>query len=181
MGDEFTNRTWQTGRKDAGSAGARQQPPRIQIDVPMGTSYQEIQESIFRQAWQLAGTQLRAAIALGITPDTLSRVLRRSDRRKFACPQVPETWPVVTSPEPPPDLNRVIKSSGHRANVGQNPSSDQQISGEQSDRAIGSSGRGAIDGEDPFSVSRTAAAENDSEESGPALDTNNDDTERDDW
>ncbi len=47
----------------------------------MGTSYYEIQESIFRQAWQLAGSQLRAAIALGITPETISRFLRRCDRK----------------------------------------------------------------------------------------------------
>jgi len=61
----------------------------------MGTSYQEIQESIFRQVYQLAGTQLRAAIALGITPDTISRVLRRQDRKRTVLPRVPEAWPVV--------------------------------------------------------------------------------------
>jgi hypothetical protein len=71
------------------------------LDVPMGTSCMEIQESIFRQAWQLAGTQLRAAIALGITPETFSRFLRRCDRARVSYPQVPEAWPVV-------EVNRVI-------------------------------------------------------------------------
>ena len=52
--------------------------PRIQIDVPLGTPYREIQDSILRQAWELAATQLRAAVALGITPETVSRNLRRS-------------------------------------------------------------------------------------------------------
>jgi hypothetical protein len=69
--------------------------PRIQIDVPMGTPYQEIQASVFRQAYQMAGTQLRAAIALGITPETVSRVLRRSGRKGIPGPRLPRTWPVV--------------------------------------------------------------------------------------
>jgi hypothetical protein len=53
---------------------------RIRIDVPLGTSYQEIRESIIHQAWELAGTQLRAAVALGITPETVSRMLRRTEK-----------------------------------------------------------------------------------------------------
>src|SRR5580692_3444622 len=71
------------------------QPARIRIDVPMGTSYQEVQESIFRQAYRVAGTQLRAAIALGITPETVSRVLRRAARRGISRDQVSEAWPLV--------------------------------------------------------------------------------------
>ena len=53
--------------------------PRIRIDVPLGTPYREIRDSILRQAWELAGTQLRAAIALGITPETVSRTLLGCD------------------------------------------------------------------------------------------------------
>jgi len=60
--------------------------PRIQIDVPLGTPYREIRDSILRQAWELAGTQLRAAIALGITPETVSRTLRRSKTNQDAQP-----------------------------------------------------------------------------------------------
>jgi len=67
-----------------GQSALREGPPldspRIRIDVPLGTSYLDIQASVFRQAWQLAGTQLRAALALGITPETISRVLRKCDR-----------------------------------------------------------------------------------------------------
>jgi DNA invertase Pin-like site-specific DNA recombinase len=82
MSEDPTTRSWQAGKKAAMSKNRPQTPPRIQIDVPLGTPYQEIRESVFRQAYQLAGTQLRAAIALGITPDTVSRILRRSDRAK---------------------------------------------------------------------------------------------------
>jgi len=67
-------------RHGADRESTPQEAPRIRIDVPLGTSYAEIHVSVFRQAWQLAGTQLRAAIALGITADTISRVLRRCDR-----------------------------------------------------------------------------------------------------
>jgi len=56
---------------------------RIRIDVALGTPYQEIREEILRQAYEMAGTQLRAAVALGITPDTISRVMRRSERRRM--------------------------------------------------------------------------------------------------
>jgi hypothetical protein len=80
---------------------------RIRIDVPMGTSYLEIQASIFRQAWQLAGTQLRAAIALGITPETISRALRACDRKRIGSPRIPKAWPGV-------EIDRSIGSSGHR-------------------------------------------------------------------
>src|SRR5208283_2596303 len=76
--------------KGASGEGSPQEPARMRIDVPIGTSYLEIQASIFRQAWQLTGTQLRAAIALDITPDTISRVLRRCDRLGIGCPKVPE-------------------------------------------------------------------------------------------
>jgi hypothetical protein len=56
--------------------------PRIQIDVPLDTPYAEIQERVFREAWRLAGTQLRAAWALGITPETISRFLKKCERKR---------------------------------------------------------------------------------------------------
>ena len=76
------------------------QPARICLDVPFGTPYLHIQESILRQAWELARTQLRAAIALGITPDTVSRILRHCDRLKIGSPPRAEVKPVITPPEP---------------------------------------------------------------------------------
>jgi hypothetical protein len=69
--------------------------PRIQVDVPMGTPYQEIQDSIFLQAYRLAGTPLRAAIALGIAPDTVSRVVGRYVGRPVGPLRVPQAWPGV--------------------------------------------------------------------------------------
>ena len=75
-------------------------PARIRIDVPLGTTFLAMQESIFRQTWILTGSQLRAAIALGIRPETISRCLCRSGRIKVASSQVPEPWPATTSPEP---------------------------------------------------------------------------------
>src|SRR5208337_734115 len=118
MSEVFTNRSEQDRGKAASGKSTPQEPARIRIDVPMGTSYQEIQESIFRQVYELAGTQLRAAIALGITPDTVSRVMRRSVRR-IAGTKVPEAWPVV---------NRGIRSSDHRATDGEAQSPDQENS-----------------------------------------------------
>ncbi len=73
----------------ADAQSAPQAPLRICIDVPLGTSYREMQVRIFRQAWELAGTQLRAAFALGVTPDTISRVLRRCDRESERPPRLP--------------------------------------------------------------------------------------------
>jgi hypothetical protein len=75
-------RRQQHGEKATMNESSTQTPPHIRIDVPLGTPYLEIRDSILRQAWQLAGTQLRAAIALGITPETVSRNLRRSDRTR---------------------------------------------------------------------------------------------------
>lgn len=88
---------------------APQGPPRIRIDVPVAASYLEIQAGFFRHTWRLAGTRLRAALALGITPETISRILPRSARRRIACPEVPEAWPLAGPPEPPPEVNRVIE------------------------------------------------------------------------
>ena len=84
MNEISTYRNWpEPEEATPGGALLGESPvPRIQIDVPMGTPYYEIQETIFRQAYELAGTHLRAAIALGITPETISRVLRKSDRRQ---------------------------------------------------------------------------------------------------
>ncbi|MGA2987487.1 MAG: hypothetical protein ABSG32_27160 [Terriglobia bacterium] len=133
----FTNRNEQ-GRGSAPSDESKPQaPPRIRIDVPMGTSYLEIQESIFRQARQFAGTQLRAAITLGVTPDTISRVLRRCDRMRIACPKVPEAWSVITLPEPPPEINRAMGPLDHRAIDGENLKPSLKIPGKQIDRVIG--------------------------------------------
>jgi hypothetical protein len=131
MSDVFTNRSEPGQEKAASGKSTPQEPPRIRIDVPMGTSYQEIQESIFRQAYQLAGTQLRAAIALGITPDTVSRVLRRRDRNRVALPQVPEAWPEVA-------VNRAVGSSGRGAADGENPTPDGAASAEIEAQSSGS-------------------------------------------
>jgi len=62
--------------------------PRLHIDVPLGTPFREIRDAIFRQAWEVAGTQLRAAISLGITPETISRSLRRSKAIQAGVDQV---------------------------------------------------------------------------------------------
>lgn len=107
MSDVFTIRGEPSRGKVARGDSTPQEPPRIHLDVPMGTSYREIQEIIFRQAWQLAGTQLRAAIALAITPDTLSRFLRRCDRARIGGPQTLEARPTVAD-------NRVMARSGVR-------------------------------------------------------------------
>ena len=49
--------------------------PRIRIDVPLGTSLEAIMVEAMEQAWRLAGTQLRAAVGLGICPETLCKRL----------------------------------------------------------------------------------------------------------
>jgi hypothetical protein len=136
MSDVFTNRDEQGRGKGASGESKPQEPPRIRIDVPMGTPYQEIQESIFRHVYELAGTQLRAAIALGITPDTVSRILRRADRKRAAYPKVPQAWP---------EVNRVIGSSVHRAIESKGQTPDQatradQVIGRSTDPVIGRSG-----------------------------------------
>ena len=78
---------WPNVNEPAGEAEAETQ--RIRIDVPLGTPYREIQRVIFRQAYEQAGTQLRAANALGITPETVSRVLRRPERKDISAPAAP--------------------------------------------------------------------------------------------
>ncbi len=113
-------------------------PPRIRIDVAFGTSYLEIQSSIFRQAWQMAGTQLRAAIALGITPETISRVLRFCDRKGIGCPKVPEAWPVVA---------------------------DNRATGRSTDPVIGRSGDRVMGGQSQPPVARIPFAENEESDS----------------
>jgi hypothetical protein len=124
MSDVFKDRSERGGGKAAGGESTHQEPPRIRIDVAMGTSYYEIQESIFRQAWQLAGSQLRAAIALGITPETISRFLRRCDRERMGRPRVPEVWPVVAPVHRAlePSTDPVIGRSGDRVNSRENQS-----------------------------------------------------------
>ena len=72
-----------------------QQPPAwIRVEFRIGTSFREIQENIIRQVYEHVGTQLRTATALGITPDTVSRVLLRSERRvalRFRDPEDPDS------------------------------------------------------------------------------------------
>ena len=120
------------------------QPASIRIDVPMGTSYQEIQESIFRQAYQAAGTQLRAAIALGITPETVSRVLRRADRRGVSRNEVSEARPLVTD-------DRAIALPGPRRKDGERASPDRKMPGPELHGATTSMSVGAPDAASPSS------------------------------
>jgi hypothetical protein len=80
MSEEASMWGQQTGETAAMNGNTPQRPPRIRIDVTLETLYQEIRNSVLRQAWQLAGTQLRAAVALGIRPETVSRNLRRAER-----------------------------------------------------------------------------------------------------
>jgi hypothetical protein len=81
-------------------APSRQAESRqIRVDVRIGVSLAEIEESIVRQVYELEGTQLQAANALGITPDTVSRIMRRSARRRVSPPQVPSAWPVARPTE----------------------------------------------------------------------------------
>lgn len=100
-----------------GLTGSLDPAPRIRIDVPLGTSYKEIKERILRQAYEQAGTQLLAAKALGITPETVSRVLSGRDRRKLARPRVPEAAPV----------NPASAASGSRANEGSGGTPEQAV------------------------------------------------------
>jgi hypothetical protein len=80
MRETPTTQGQQPGANAAMNENSPPAPLRIRIDVPLGTPYQEIRDSVLRQAWRLAGTQLRAAIALGIRPETVSRNLRWAER-----------------------------------------------------------------------------------------------------
>lgn len=91
----------------------------------MGTSYQEIREIIFRPPRQRVGTQVRAAIVLGITPETVLRFLRRCDRARIGSPQVPEAWPAIA-------INRFIGRTGE-----QRPVAGSSHLGAPCDREIG--------------------------------------------
>ncbi len=67
---------------------------RLRLEVPLGTPFREIQEAIFRQACEQTGTQLRAAAALGVHPNTITRILkraalRRKERTSFAKDESP--------------------------------------------------------------------------------------------
>jgi len=57
-------------------------PHCLRLEVPLGTPFREIQEAIFRQVCEQAGTQLRAAAALGVHPNTVTRILKRAARRR---------------------------------------------------------------------------------------------------
>ena len=93
-------------------------PPKIRVDLRIGVSFDEIEESIVRQVYELEGTQLRTAISLGIRPETVWRIMRRAARRSVSLPQVPEAWPVVR----PPEIDRAIGKSGDRVNVAERTS-----------------------------------------------------------
>lgn len=51
--------------------------PIIRVEFPLGTSLEDFIDEICRQAWKVAGTQLKAGVALGIRPETLARRVRR--------------------------------------------------------------------------------------------------------
>lgn len=101
---------------------------RIQIDVPLGTPYREIQEAVFRQAYRHAGTQLRAAIALGITPETVSRVLRRADRRDNHSPGA-LTSPAGQRVVPPTERKEEAPGAGTDATREETPGAVTRPSG----------------------------------------------------
>jgi hypothetical protein len=48
----------------------------IEIRLPLGTKMDEFVTEICWQAWKLAGTQLDAAVSLGIRPETLAKKLK---------------------------------------------------------------------------------------------------------
>jgi DNA-binding transcriptional regulator YdaS (Cro superfamily) len=160
MSEAITTRGQQAGEKAAMSENTLQTPPRIRIDVPLGTPYREIRNSILLQAWQLAGTQLRAAIALGITPETVSRNLRRAERNRA-------------------ERNRAIGLSDHRAIGGESASPDSQSYAESVSRGTRMADLQAIEGGNQFSVPLLPFCEDDAEENDPASGINND-AEQDD-
>jgi hypothetical protein len=51
-------------------------PKFIEIRLPLGTKIDEFMSEICWQAWKLAGTQLDAAVSLGIRPETLAKKLK---------------------------------------------------------------------------------------------------------
>ena len=177
MKDLFVNRSWHCRGNGAEGESPSQEPPRIRLDVPMGTSYYEIQESIFRQAWQLAGTQLRAAVALGITPDTISRFLRRCDRMRNDRPQALATSPMALPPKP-----------GHRATASASAEngpevgrwSAQEGSGEDLSPARAILGDQVNQQENQVLVALTSSSENAQEEIVPSPDPS-DDFEGNEW
>jgi hypothetical protein len=179
--------------KGAGGEDTPQEPPRIRIDVPIGTSYLEIQASIFRQAWRLTGTQLRAAIALGITPDTISRVLRRCDRGINRAIGSSGHRAIDSENEPPGQAISVDRVSGRSAEQDRTDhritgSSDQPISRDGVDHRVNPPPNQAILGdrvigrsderESPSPMALTPFSEN---EESDSLSAPSEDTERDEW
>jgi hypothetical protein len=175
MSEVFKTRSQQEGGTAPGGGAKPPEPPRIQIDVPLGTPYQEIQESIFRQAYRLTGTQLRAAIALGIIPDSVARVMQRMERRKAGYLRTPEAWP-VPAPPPPADrltgrpADRVTGRSEDRAGSGPGSSSVRPPS---VDRAPAALRHVAIAGTHSSAVDPAFFAAGHLEETGGASDINN--------
>ncbi len=92
MSDVSTTGTKRERRGAPPEQGSDPRAPRIRIEVPLGTPFQEIQEYVYRQAWQLAGTQLKAAVSLGITPETISRFLKRCERDRLDYPGAQTRW-----------------------------------------------------------------------------------------
>jgi hypothetical protein len=160
MSETFTTRGQQAGENAAMSENTPQTPPRIRIDVPLGTPYQVIRDSVLRQAWQLAGTQLRAAIALGIRPETVSRNLRRAERNRA-------------------ERNRAIGLSDHRAIGGESSSPESPLYAESASRGTRTAELPAIEGGSQFSVSPLPFYKNDAEENDSTSGINND-AEQDD-
>ena len=58
---------------------------RLQIDCPLPTPLHDIVDMIIAQTVEKCGTQLKAAFALGITPEMISRRLNHR-RRKLGHP-----------------------------------------------------------------------------------------------
>lgn len=48
----------------------------ITVSLPLGKHLDDFVSEICWQAWELAGTQLKAAIALGMRPETFSKKLK---------------------------------------------------------------------------------------------------------
>ena len=119
---------------------------RIRIDAPLRTSYQEIRDSVLRQAWQIAGTQLNAAIALGITPGTVSRNLQRAER------------------------DRAIGSWDHQAFGGESASPDSQSCAELASRGTRLTDFQVIENGNQFSAPLLPCSENDAEENNAKQD-----------
>lgn len=57
---------------------------RIELDLPMNTPLEEVMDAWITAVVAKAGTQLKAAVALRIRPETISRRLNRRRERPAA-------------------------------------------------------------------------------------------------